>query len=149
MGSLKVSPDTTLNQIGAGDVEALILPGGLFWEKFSHPQLDDLVQDLAKRGIPVAGICAATGYLARTGLLNDVEHTSNSLAFIKWFAPNYRGEAFYQNVPAMAHRGIVTASGLAAVDFTHKVLEVLAVYGPRDLDLWYRAFKYAEVPDLA
>jgi putative intracellular protease/amidase len=149
MGALKVSPETTLDQVNADDVEALILPGGLFWEKFSHSRLDDLVKALAKRGTPVAGICAATGYLARTGLLDDVEHTSNSLAFIKWFAPSYRGEALYQNVPAVSHRGIVTASGLAAVDFTHKVLELLQVYEPRALELWYRAFKYAEDPSLA
>jgi putative intracellular protease/amidase len=144
MGALKVSPDTTFDQIDADQIEALILPGGMFWETFSYPRLDELVRRLVKRGIPVAGICAATGYLARTGILNEVEHTSNSLAFLKRFAPDYRGEALYQKASAVAHRGVVTASGLAAIAFTYKVLQVLEVYEPEALELWYHDFKQAE-----
>jgi putative intracellular protease/amidase len=149
MGGLRVAPETSFDQIDVADIEALILPGGMFWEQFSNSRLDDLVRRLAKRGTLVAAICAATGYLGRVGLLDDVEHTSNSLAFLKWFAPNYRSEGLYQDVPAAAHRGIVTASGLEAVDFTRKVLEALEVYEPDTLELWYRAFKYGEDPSRA
>ncbi|HXY35190.1 MAG TPA: DJ-1/PfpI family protein [Planctomycetaceae bacterium] len=149
MGGLKVAPDTSIDQINPNEIDALILPGGMFWEKFSNSRLDDLVKSVAKRCLLVAAICAATGYLGRIGLLNEVGHTSNSLAFLKRFAPSYRGDAFYQNALAAAERGIVTASGLAPVDFTHKVLQALAVYEPKTLELWYRAFKHGEDPSAA
>jgi putative intracellular protease/amidase len=146
MGGLKVSPDTTIDRVAESEIEALILPGGMFWEKFSDSRLDGLVRNLANRGTLVGAICAATGYLGRIGLLDDVEHTSNSLAFMKAFAPGYKGEVFYQNVPAVAQRQIVTASGLAPVDFTQKILGALEVYEPDVLGMWYRAFKYGEDP---
>jgi putative intracellular protease/amidase len=148
MGNLNVSPDTGLEHVDPDRVEALILPGGMSWKKFSNPRLDELVKNLVNREIIVAAICAATGYLGRLGLLNEVEHTSNSLGFLKWFAPTYTGESHYQTAPAVCDRQIITASGLAAVEFTQKVLEALHVYDASGLTAWYRAFKYGEEPTL-
>ena len=146
MGALAVAPEKRLAEVDIDQVEALILPGGLFWEKFSNPKLDALVKNLVKRGTLVGGICAATGYLGRLGLLDEIEHTSNSLEFLKNFAPSYKGASHYKTDLSIAHRGIVTASGLGAIDFTYNLLKALEVYEPHVCDVWYRAFKNGEDP---
>ena len=140
-------PDVTLYNVETQAAEALILPGGDFWDSFADERLQRLVTTMRGKGALVAGICGATGYLARIGLLDDVAHTSNSLAFLKSFAPNYRGEKQYRNKPAVADHGIVTASGLGAVDFTHRVLVALAVYSVDVAEIWLRAVKSGIDPD--
>jgi putative intracellular protease/amidase len=146
MGGLSVTPHVRLDEVRPGDVEALLLPGGKFWAAFEHEPLDAFVKAIAGRGVLIGAICAATGYLARLGLLDEVEHTSNSLAFLKERAPGYRGDAHYQPALAVSHGNVVTASGLGAVDFTDKLLRALAIYPPEICDVWYRAFKHGEDP---
>lgn len=145
-GGLLVTPDTSIETISADGTEALVLPGGLFWRDAELPALDRLVRDVRAAGGLVAGICAASGYLAQLGLLDDVAHTSNSLAFLRERAPGYVGAERYLDDDAVADGGIVTASGLCAVDFTAAVLRELDVYDPEVLEVWWRAFKLGEDP---
>jgi putative intracellular protease/amidase len=146
MGTLRVTPSTTIDRVDPDRAEALILPGGLFWSELADERLDALVGRLARRGAPVAAICAATGYLARLGLLDAVRHTSNSVSFLKERAPDYRGDDHYVAQPAVRDGGLVTASGLGAVEFTVEILRALDVYPPEVCDVWYRAFKHGEDP---
>ena len=146
MGGLRVTPEMTLDKVDAGTIDALILPGGEFWSDFNQPKFDALVRDVAMRGKLVAGICAATAYLGRLGLLDGVEHTSNSQEFLRRSAPKYAGAALYKNQSVVAHCNIVTASGLMAVDFTDKLLRLLDVYEPRICDIWYNMFKHGIEP---
>ncbi|MBI4862201.1 MAG: hypothetical protein HY815_18375 [Candidatus Riflebacteria bacterium] len=89
-------------------------------------------------------ICAATGYLARLGLLDHVAHTSDSLAFLNERAPGYAGEALYRDQLAVRDSGVVTASGLGAVEFTFEILSALDLGTPSERDAWFRAFKHGE-----
>jgi putative intracellular protease/amidase len=146
IGGLSVTPQVRLDDVPLDDIEALIVPGGTFWVELEHRPLDALVRAVAARGRVVGGICAATAYLAQLGLLDEVMHTSNSLAFLKERAPGYRGEQGYREELAVSDCNIVTASGLGAVDFTHKLLRALEVYPPDVCDIWYRAFKHGEDP---
>ncbi len=145
-GGLLVTPDTSIGAVDAGSTEALILPGGLFWRTLEEPRLDRLVRAVREAGGLVCGVCAGSGYLARLGLLDDVAHTSNSLAFLKERAPGYAGAERYRDEAAVADGGIVTASGLDAVDFTAAILRELEVYEPDVVDVWWRAFKLGEDP---
>src|SRR5688572_28475270 len=77
MGGLRITPDLSLSAVVADEVEALVLPGGTFWRSFRDERLDALVLAARRRRALVAGICGATGYLARLGLLDSVAHTSN------------------------------------------------------------------------
>ena len=146
MGGLRVTPDLALDALGSPDVDALILPGGTFWRDVHLEPLRDLVTGILERGTCVAGICAATGFLASLGALDAVPHTSNTLGFLKERAPGYRGEAFYRDALAVRHGSVITASGLGAIDFTREVLRALDVYPAPILDVWYRAFKHGEDP---
>jgi hypothetical protein len=52
-------------------------------------------------------------------------------------------------VLAVADDGLVTASGLGAIELTRSLLTALAVYPPAIADAWYRAFEHGEDPSQA
>jgi putative intracellular protease/amidase len=146
MGGLRITPDVALHQVEADQVEAVVLPGGTFWATLEPAGLDELVRATRERRALLAGICAATGYLARLGILDAVAHTSNGRAFLAQYAPHYGGAAHYRDALAASDDGVITASGLGAVDFTYEILRHLGVYPPAVADVWLRAFKHGEDP---
>ncbi|MGV2049653.1 type 1 glutamine amidotransferase family protein [Agrobacterium sp. 22-209-1] len=130
MGGLKVTPDTSYDALDPVDIDALVIPGGLSWEKRTAVDLGGLVHRFRDRDRLVAGICAAASALGGTGVLNDVSHTGNSLASHKAY-PAYRGEAHYRDQPkAVSDGGIVTAPGSAPVSFAVEILKHLGLFGP-------------------
>lgn len=113
MGGLNVTPDTSYDALDPAGIDALVIPGGLSWEKGTAVDLGGLVHRFRDRDRLVAGICAAASALGGTGVLNDVAHTGNSLASHKAYAV-YSGEALYRDQPkAVSDRGIITAAGSA------------------------------------
>ncbi|PZP49127.1 MAG: glutamine amidotransferase [Agrobacterium fabrum] len=130
MGGLKVTPDTSYGALDPENVDALIIPGGLSWEKGTAVDLGGLVHRFRDRDRMVAGICAAASALGGTGVLNGVAHTGNSLASHKAY-PAYGGEALYRDQPkAVSDGGIVTAAGSAPVSFAVEILKHLGLFGP-------------------
>jgi putative intracellular protease/amidase len=145
-GGLRVTPDAALASIELDDVDALVLPGGTFWKSFESDALATLVRKVRATDRLTGAICAATGFVARLGLLDDVPHTSNSCGFLKQRAPDYAGQPAYKKRLAVREDNLVTASGLGAIDFTYELLRALDVYPQRVLDVWLRAFKHGEDP---
>lgn len=129
MGGLNVTPNTSYDALDPANIDALVIPGGLGWEKERLSILAGWYSGFAK-GRLVAGICAAASALAGTGALDDVAHTGNSLASHKAY-PSYRGEALYRDQPkAVSDGGIVTAAGSAPVSFAVEILKHLGLFGP-------------------
>ena len=56
------------------------------------------------------------------------------------FCPNYRGERFYVNEPAVTDGNLITASGLAPVEFAYQVFRTLEVMNPATLEAWHGLF---------
>ena len=90
-------------------------------------------------GVPVAAICGATVGLALAGIIDERSHTGNSPAQLK--ATGYRGAACYQNQPAVTDGNLITASGIAPIEFAYQVLKKLEVYTPEMLEAWYGLYK--------
>lgn len=143
-GNLRVTPELSIAEVNLAEVDLLILCGGWFWKEFHDERLDHLVRAVKERGGVVAGICAATGYLAKIGMLDRVGHTSNSVDFLFERAPNYQGREYYRKAMAVCDQNVITAGGLGAVDFTFEILKRLQVYEPKDCEDWYKAFKFGE-----
>ncbi|CUX07981.1 type 1 glutamine amidotransferase family protein [Agrobacterium genomosp. 13] len=130
MGGLNVTPDTSYDALDPENIDALIVPGGLSWEKGTAVDLGGLVHRFRDRNRLVAGICAAASALGGTGVLNDVAHTGNSLASHKAY-PAYSGENLYRDQPkAVSDGGVITAAGSAPVSFAVEILKHLGLFGP-------------------
>ena len=149
MGGLRVRPDRALADVRAEDVRLLILPGGDMWERedaYPRAELEALVCELLAAERPVAAICGATVAMARARLLDDRRHTSNMPNYLSETVPAYRGSALYEPSLVVRDRGLITASGLGAVDFAREIFAELGVFSASDQSLWYDMFKHGKMP---
>jgi putative intracellular protease/amidase len=144
MGGITLIPDTTLDELGAGNTDLLILPGGDLWMDPAYAPVMDKTKQLLDAGVTVAAICGATMALAQAGILDNTAHTSNDLGALKGMCPNYRGENHYRNEPAVVSENLITASGVASLEFARQVLGHLNVFSPETLDTWYKLYKLNE-----
>jgi putative intracellular protease/amidase len=142
MGGLTVLPDLHLAAVDPETIRLLILPGGDRWER---EPLDEglalLLGRLARARIPIAAICGATVAAAQAGLLAGRKHTSNGLAYLKEKVPDYSGAEQYVDSLAVRDRGLITASGLGAVEFAREIFAELGVFSAEDRETWFRLFK--------
>jgi len=138
MGGMRVQPDRTLADLSPVASSLLILPGGEQWQSGNRKALEK-ARNFISVGVPVAAICAATQALARAGLLDDRRHTSNDPQFLA--GGGYQGASHYCKVPAVTGKNVITASGLAPVDFAYEILKMLNLYSAATLDAWYALYK--------
>lgn len=136
MGGMTIIPDSTIDDIILKDDDMLVLPGADTWLSPVHDRILEIADKRIQAGRPVAAICGATAGLALTGALNCRKHTSNDVLFLKQAVPSYTGETLYVQVPAVSDRNLVTASGLAPLQFTYEILKLLQVFRPDTLEAW-------------
>jgi len=141
MGGLRILPDIELGECSIENADALILPGGDTWAEPIHEPILKMAEFCLKEKIVVAAICGATLGLARKGLLDSRWHTSNDLGYLKMVCSDYEGDKFYKNEPAVTDEKLVTASGIAPLEFSLHVLKALDVFSPNTLDAWYNLYK--------
>lgn len=138
MGGIPIVPDTLIADIRPSAGDLLLLPGADTWLEPDHGPVIAKVREILDNGsATVASICGATLALADAGLLDTRPHTSNDLAALKMFCRNYHGEEFYRNEPAVTDGGLITASGLAPVDFAYHIFRAMDVMAPPVLEAWY------------
>jgi len=141
MGGLLITPTTSLNELRIDDVSMLILPGGTAWEKGDNNEIENLVRNLFEKRKPIAAICAATTYLGQLGFLNDLKHTSNDINYLKSIAPDYCGDENYQNSFAVTDKNIITANGIASIEFAREVFKSIELYSDSNIEKWFQLFK--------
>lgn len=142
MGGLCVQPRRSLADVEAEDVAVFIVPGGDRWESSPlEPELVALLRHLDAAGVPLAAICAATVAIARAGLLHGRRHTSNGRTYLEQHVPGYSGGAEYVDAPAVRDRSLITASGLADVEFAAEIFNELHVLTESDRAVWTNLFR--------
>jgi len=142
MGGLTIQPTCSVVEVDPADVAVFILPGGDRWEQQPlERELLDLLSSLDARGAPIAAICAATTAIAGAGLLRGRRHTSNGLDYLKQHVPTYADSATYVDAPAVRDRGLITASGLADVEFAREIMAELGVLTEDDRAYWTTLFR--------
>ena len=139
MGGVKIMPDTTLDRLRPADSAMLILPGADTWDEGKNMEAVEKAREFLAAGIPVAAICGATAGLARGGLLDDRQHTSNARDYLA--ATGYKGGKLYREEAAVTDRNVITAAAMFPLDFAYHILRMLEVYPPATLDAWYGLFK--------
>lgn len=147
MGGITVLPSKVLSDVDSSDVAAFILPGGDRWQEAPiEPELADLLGTLTDRDVPIAAICGATVAIGRMGLLRGRRHTSNGLTYMRQFVPNYADADSYVEAPAVRDRRLITASGLADVEFARELFEELEVLSAEARAMWAQVFRSGRIP---
>ena len=140
MGGVAVLPDITMQELQASRSRMLILPGGALWEdETAHRPAIRKAAEFLERGVAVAAICGATAGLARAGLLDHRAHTSNALRYLK--GTGYEGAANYRDEAAVCAGGLITAAGMAPLEFARAIFKHLKLYDDDVLEAWYQLHK--------
>lgn len=139
MGGVAVLPDLTLDVLEPERSAMLILPGGQGWDQGEHLEAAHKAREFLDAGVPVAAICGATAGLARVGVLDERRHTSNAIAYLK--GTGYGGTDRYEDVPAFSDGLLITAGGMAPLEFSVEIFKALELYDDGVLAAWYDLYK--------
>lgn len=148
MGGLTILPDLALGDLRKEEAAMLILPGGESWEQVDNEPVLALAGDFLRTNIPVAAICGATEAMARRGMLDEIDHTSNDLEQLKASCPGYKGAAHYCDELAVTAGNLITAGSSSSVPFAYHILKKLGVMRPDVLEYWYGYFERHSVSDI-
>ena len=141
MGGLNVLPDFAFTEFDIADIAILILPGGKAWEERTLNEIIPFVKSVKDAGITIAAICGATLFLADNGFLDDINHTSNAREYLQTMSVGYKGKDKYQEALAVTDDNIITASGVAPIEFAREIFLKLEIYEPAMVEKWYQLFK--------
>ena len=141
MGGLQIKPHISHSEIGIDEVDMLILPGGSAWENGENNEIEPITEAIFEKGKAIAAICAATTYLGQLGFLNNIKHTSNDLNYLKGISPKYSGEKNYMNSLAVTDKNIITANGIAPIEFAREIFQKLNLFEKHDIEKWFQLFK--------
>ena len=141
MGGTTHVPDLALADLALQSGDVLILPGSERWDQPELRPVLEFARDALDAGHNVAAICGAVDGLASVGALDERRHTSNDLGFLKQACPAYRGEKLYRQEPAVRGDNLLTATGLAPLEFSAEVLKMLKVWRPETIRAWYQLHK--------
>jgi putative intracellular protease/amidase len=139
IGGVTILPDLALDELTPEHSAMLILPGGGGWDQGEHTEALDQAKRFLAAGVPVAAICGATAGLARAGILDDIQHTSNAREYLQ--TTGYQGAALYQDQPAVVDGNVITASSTAPIEFAYQIFKKLDVYSDEALEAWFGLFK--------
>ena len=138
MGGFTITPDVRVEQVTFNQGDILILPGSDSWFDPSNDKIMELIPGLLENNVTVAAICGATLALAKHGILNTRNHTSNDKEYLKVTTPEYLGEALYVEQPVVIDSNLITATGLAPLEFSFAVLKKTNAFNTDTLDAWYQ-----------
>ncbi len=139
MGGLQITPDLGIDGVRFSNAEMLILPGGSNWDVGGNEEAALLAKQFHENQIKVAAICGATFGIAKTGLLDSIQHTSNSRDYL--INSHYKGREHYTDVLSVSDQNIITASGTGSLEFAHEIFKALNLYKAQVLKAWYELFK--------
>lgn len=136
MGGVRVQPDLSLADLDPADSDLLILPGGDLWDAGGGAAFTSVAGRFLDAGVPVAAICGATAGLARAGLLDDRDHTSVALEYLR--ATGYRGAERYRDDRVVVDGGLITAGSASPVQFAAATLQRLGLASEEVADAYVR-----------
>ncbi|MFC1489899.1 type 1 glutamine amidotransferase family protein [Candidatus Latescibacterota bacterium] len=139
IGGVSIKPDLQLEELSPSNSAMLILPGGTAWDEGKNTEIIEVARMFLDSGKAVAAICGATSGLARGGLLDNRKHTSNAREYLA--ATEYNGTELYEDESAVTDNNLITATGMAPVDFAYHIFKYLDIYSPPVLEALYGLLK--------
>ena len=142
MGGIEIKPDIDVDNMDIKNGDLVVLPGADTWQNGNNQKIIDKIN--GNMDITICAICGATFALADNGMLDNKKHTSNDKEYLKMVSKNYRGENLYEYKPAVVDRNLITATGIAPLEFTFEVIKKMNVMENGTLTAWYNLFKTKE-----
>ncbi len=141
IGGIRTSPHVGFATIEPSPEAGYLLIGSDDWLGFECKSTGETLTRAFEIGCPIGVVCAATVFVARIGLFEDREHTSNGLEFLREHAGDYPGSQHYVcSSSAVSHRNLVTASGLAALTFSREYLKLVKGDTPFDEERYFAVY---------
>ncbi len=140
MGGMTVTPDEAIDNIRFNEGDLLILPGADSWMDEKNKKIMTVVSEIIDKNVIVAAICGATFALAKSGLLNERNHTSNDKEYLKMICPDYSGSDYYLNNPVVVDDNLITATGIAPLEFAYEIFKKTNVMKEKTLEAWYQLY---------
>ena len=142
MGGIEITPDIDVDNMDIKNGDVVVLPGADTWQKGNHQKIIGCINENAD--ITLAAICGATFALADNGLLDNKRHTSSDKEYLKMMCKNYRGENLYENKAVVVDGNLITAKGIAPLEFTYEIFKKLDIMNEDTLNAWFNLFKTKE-----
>jgi len=139
-GGMTIVPDATIDEITLETSAILLLPGADNWKDPMNGPIIERAKQLLNVGGNVAAICGATLALADAGLLDDRQHTSNSLEYLNLFSPAYKGATRYKDEKIVADGNLITCGSAGALELAREVIALLDLFMEETLEAWYNYF---------
>lgn len=137
IGGFSTLPDYDFDSIPQ-DYAALVLVGGMSWDRPEAGRVEELVARTLREGKTVGAICNGASFMAAHGFLNDVAHTGNGLDQLRlWGGERYTNPEGFIERQAVADGSIVTANGSAGIEFAREMLLALEADTRENIDAWY------------
>lgn len=137
IGGFSTLPDYDFDSMPQ-DYAALVLVGGMSWDKPEAGRVEELVARALREGKTVGAICNGASFMAAHGFLNDVAHTGNGLDQLRlWGGERYTNPEGFIERQAVADGSIVTANGSAGIEFAREMLLALEADTRENIDAWY------------
>ncbi len=138
IGGFRVLPNYSFANM-PNDYAALILIGGYGWITPAADAVAPIVRKAFDSAKPVGAICNGASFMAKYGFLNNVNHTGNGIAQLKfWGGDNYTNPDGYVHQQAVSDRGIITANGSGVLEFTRELLLLLENDSPERIEMYYQ-----------
>ena len=142
MGGIDITPDIDVDNMNLKNGDLVVLPGADTWLNGNNQKIVDKIK--GHNDIIVAAICGATTALAENGMLDNKRHTSIDKEYLKMVCKNYKGDNFYEYKYAVADGNLITATGIAPLDFTFEIIKKINVMEDITLNAWYGLYKTKE-----
>lgn len=137
IGGFSTLPDYDFDSIPQ-DYAALVLVGGMSWDRPEAGRVEELVARTLREGKTVGAICNGASFMAAYGFLNDVAHTGNGLDQLRlWGGERYTNPEGFIERQAVIGGSIVTANGSAGIEFAREMLLALEADTRENIDAWY------------
>lgn len=138
IGGFRTLPDYSFDTMPE-DYAALVLIGGFGWSTPVAERVIPIVKQAVDNGKIVGAICNGASFLAKCGLLNNVQHTGNGPEQLQlWGGENYTNPEGYVHAQAVSDKNIVTANGSATLEFARDLLLLLENDTPERIEMYYQ-----------
>jgi putative intracellular protease/amidase len=138
MGGVRMVPDMLLADLDPAASDLLVMPGAEMWDAGGGEAFAAAAERFLDAGVAVAAICGATTGLARAGLLDERNHTSNSADYLA--KTGYAGGHRYVDERAVIDGDLITAGPQSPVQFARAAMERLGLASERTLKAYEALF---------